>query len=67
MHESENEIMPMQVLDQIRQFKNELLSPPSALLAAWMLLDKQARAVAGIIDSLGPEVDERCEVVDPGV
>ena len=52
------EIMPMQVLDQIRQFKNELLSPPSTLLAAWMLLDKQARAVAGIIDSLGPEVDD---------
>ena len=58
LHESEKEIMPMQVLDQIRQFKDELLSPPSTLLAAWMLLDKQARAVAGIIDSLGPEVDE---------
>jgi hypothetical protein len=29
-HESENEIMPMKVLDQIRQFKDELLSPPSS-------------------------------------
>ena len=58
LHESQKEIVPMQVLDQIRQFKNELLSPPSTLLAAWMLLDKQARAVAGIIDSLGPEVDD---------
>ena len=52
MLESQKEIMPMQVLDQIRQFKNELLSPPSTLLAAWMLLDKQVRAVAGIIDGL---------------
>ena len=58
LHESQKEIMPMQVQDQIRQFKNELLSPPSTLLAAWMMLDKQARAVAGIIDSLSPEVDD---------
>ena len=58
LHESQEELMPMQVLDQIRQFKNELLSPPSTLFAAWMLLDKQARAVAGIIDSVGPEVDD---------
>lgn len=57
-HESQKEIMPMQVLDQIREFKNELLSPPSTLLAAWMLLDKQARAVAGIIDSVGLEKDD---------
>jgi cyclic beta-1,2-glucan synthetase len=58
LHESQKEIMPMQVQDQIRQLKNELLSPPSTLLAAWMMLDKQARAVAGIIDSLSPEVDD---------
>jgi cyclic beta-1,2-glucan synthetase len=58
LDESEKKIMPMQVQDQIRQFKNELLSPPSTLLAAWMLLDKQARAVTGLIDSLGPELDE---------
>ena len=58
LHESEEKIMPMQVLNEIHQFKNELLSPPSTLLAAWMLLDKQARAVTGIIENLGPEVDE---------
>ena len=58
LHETLKEIMPMQVLDQIRQLKNELLSPPSTLLAAWMLLDKQARAVAGIVDMAGPEVDD---------
>jgi cyclic beta-1,2-glucan synthetase len=58
LHESQKEIMPMQVLDQIRQFKNELLSPPSTLLAAWILLDRQARAVAEIVDSLGPEADD---------
>ena len=57
MHESQKEIVPMQVLDQIRQFKIELLSPPTTLLASWMLLDNQARTIAGIVDSLAPEVD----------
>ncbi|NTV27706.1 MAG: cyclic beta 1-2 glucan synthetase, partial [Methanothrix sp.] len=57
MHESQKEIMPMQVLDQIRQFKIELLSPPTTLLASWMLLDNQARTIAGVVDSLAPEVD----------
>jgi cyclic beta-1,2-glucan synthetase len=60
--ESQAEIVPMQVLDQIHQFKNELMSPPSTLLAAWMLLDNQARTVAGIIDGLSPEVEDQVKL-----
>ena len=57
LNESLKEIVPVHVLDQISQFKRELSSPPSTLLAAWMLLDKQSRAVVGIIDSIVPEID----------
>ena len=44
--------------ERIDRFWTELQSPPCTLSASWLLLDRQARAVAGIMDSLGPEVDD---------
>ncbi len=44
--------------ERIDRFWTELQSPPCTLSAAWLLLDRQARAAAGIMDSLGPEVDD---------
>jgi cyclic beta-1,2-glucan synthetase len=57
--ESRKDIVPPEVLVRIDRFKSELRSPPCTLSAAWMLLDQQVRAAAGIIDDLGLEVDNQ--------
>jgi cyclic beta-1,2-glucan synthetase len=57
--ESQKDIVLPEMLVQIDRLQAELRSPPYTLSAAWMLLDQQARAVAGIIDGLAPEVDDQ--------
>jgi len=56
---SQEGLVPSQVIAQIDGFWAEMRSPPITLSEIWMLLDKQARAVAGLIDSLDSEVDEQ--------
>jgi cyclic beta-1,2-glucan synthetase len=57
--ESPKGVVPSEVLAQIDRFQAELQPSPCTLTASWMLLDQQARAVAEIIDRLGPEVDDQ--------
>ena len=56
---SQEILVPSQVIAQINGFWAEMRSPPITLSEVWMLLDKQARAVAGIIDNLDLEVDDQ--------
>lgn len=49
---------PPQVLVQIDLFWTELQSPPCNLSASWQLLDRQAKAVALMMDCLGSEADD---------
>lgn len=49
---------PPQVLVQIDRFWTELQSPPCNLSASWQLLDRQAKAVALMMDCLGSEADD---------
>ena len=57
--ENQDKIMPSQLIIQIDRLFTELESPPKTLSAVWMVLNKQARAIAGIIDNFGPEVDDQ--------
>ena len=57
--ESQKDIVPQQMLVQIDRLLAELQSPSGTLSAAWMLLERQAKAAAGIIGDLDPGVDNQ--------
>ena len=59
LDESRKGVVPSEVLAQIDRFQTELQPPPCTLTASWMLLDRQARAMAEIIDRMGPEADDQ--------
>ena len=57
--DSQKDIVPQQMLVQIDRLLAELQSPSCTLSAAWMLLERQAKAAAGVIGDLDPGVDNQ--------
>ena len=54
----QEQIVSMQWIEEIDRLLAELSSPPGTLSAAWLLLDQQMRNISGLLDLLGPKVND---------